>query len=244
MNDDVRDGVSYERLNAFVDGQLDRAEEGRVLEAIRHEPELEQRVSELRLMKDLIRHAYPQIPPPSTVGRTGHPRDWRWMAVAALALVGVGVGAGWTGHAWQRLAGESEPPGIAHRMGAAVQATGTDKIVVHVSSSAPDRVTEMLDDVEGMLQAARTANRPIAIEILANNTGLDVLRADVPGPSARLASMRAENPNLSLVACRQTIERLRERGVVVQLLPETTVATTALDEVVTRIHEGWTYIRT
>jgi hypothetical protein len=29
-----------------------------------------------------------------------------------------------------------------------------------------------------------------------------------------------------------------------KLLPETGVATWALDEVVTRIHEGWTYIRT
>jgi anti-sigma factor RsiW len=48
MNDDVRNGVSYDRLNAFVDGQLDRAEEGRLLEAIQREPALERRVSELR----------------------------------------------------------------------------------------------------------------------------------------------------------------------------------------------------
>ena len=92
--------------------------------------------------------------------------------------------------------------------------------------------------------SARASGRPIAIEILANNTGLDVLRVDVPGPSARLASLRTENPNLTLVACGQTIERLRARGIVVQLLPQTVVATSALDEVVKRIHEGWTYVRT
>jgi intracellular sulfur oxidation DsrE/DsrF family protein len=164
--------------------------------------------------------------------------------VAALALVGVGLGAGWTGHAWQQRGGDAELPPIAHRVSAGALAAAADKIVVHFSSSAPDRVSEMLDDVEGLLRAARDSNRPIAVEILANNTGLDLLRADVAGPSERLASLRAENPNLTLVACRQTIERLRERGVVVQLLPETAVATSALDEVVTRIHEGWTYIRT
>jgi hypothetical protein len=94
------------------------------------------------------------------------------MAVAALALVGVGVGAGWTGHAWQQRGGDADLSRIAHRVGAAAQATAADKIVVHVSSSAPDRVSEMLDDVEGLLRAARDTNRPIAIEILANNTGL------------------------------------------------------------------------
>jgi len=36
---------------------------------------------------------------------------------------------------------------------------------------------------------------------------------------------------------------LRERGVAVQLLPQTAVATSALDEVVRRMHEGWTYVR-
>jgi len=30
----------------------------------------------------------------------------------------------------------------------------------------------------------------------------------------------------------------------VHLLPQTVVATSALDEVVKRIHEGWTYVRT
>lgn len=244
MKDDVKNDVSYDRLNALVDGELDRVEEGRVLDAIQRDPGLERRAGELRLIKTLVRHAYRYDSPASSMHRPGRPRDWPWMAVAAVALIGIGTGAGWTGHAWQQREGDADPSRIAHRVGAAAQATAADKIVVHVSSSAPDRVSEMLDDIEGLLRAARDANRPIAIEILANNTGLDLLRADVAGPSERLASLRAENPNLTLVACRQTIERLRERGVVVQLLPETAVATSALDEVVTRIHEGWTYIRT
>jgi len=119
-----------------------------------------------------------------------------------------------------------------------------DRILLHVSSSAPERVAAMLDETEGMLAAARRSGRPIAIEILANSTGLDVMRAGGSGPAARLASLRAEYPHLTLVACGQTIERLREKGVIVQLLPDTVVAASALDEVVKRIHEGWTYVRT
>lgn len=243
MKENVRDDVSFDRLNAVVDGELDRFEEGRVLDAIQRDPGLARRAGELRAVKELIRHAYRHESPAANRDRTARRRDWRWMTIAAVALVGVGMGAGWTGHAWQQRDEDADLARIAVRAATTAQAAAADKVVLHVSSSAPDRVTEVLDDVEGMLHAARARNRPIAIEILANSTGLDVLRADVPGASQRLASLRAENPNLTLVACRQTIERLRERGIVVQLLPETTVATSALDEVVTRIHEGWTYIR-
>jgi intracellular sulfur oxidation DsrE/DsrF family protein len=94
-----------------------------------------------------------------------------------------------------------------------------------------------------MLAAARSAGRPIAIEVLANSGGLDVLRADASAAAARLETLHKQYPNLTLVACGQTIERLREKGIAVHLVPDATVATSALDEVVRRIHEGWTYVR-
>lgn len=243
MKDDLTNDLSYDRLNALVDGELDRIEEGRVLDAIQRDPGLEQQACALRLTKDLIRHAYQHESPARGGNRNGSPRGWRWMAVAAVALVAVGIGAGWTGHAWQQRS-DDDLSRLAHRTGAATQVAATDRVVLHISSSAPERVSDMLDDAEGMFRAAREAGRPIAIEIVANQTGLNVLRVDMPGQAARLSSLRADNPNLTLVACGQTIERLRERGVVVQLLPETVVATSALDQIVKRIHEGWTYVRT
>lgn len=243
MKDDVKRDVSYDRLNALVDGELDGPEEGRVLDAIQRDPDLERQVGELRLVKDLLRHAYRHESPAGR--RAGsRSRDWRWLAVAAVALIAIGIGAGWTGHAWQQRDEDTDLSRLVHVSGAVVQAAAADRIVVHVGSSSAERVSTMLDDVEAMLRAARASGRPISIEILANSTGLDVLRADVTGPSGRLAALREANPNLTLVACGQTIERLRERGIVVQLLPETAVASSALDEVVKRLHEGWTYVRT
>jgi protocatechuate 3,4-dioxygenase beta subunit len=97
----------------------------------------------------------------------------------------------------------------------------------------------MLDDAEGMLRASRATGRPIAIEILANSSGLDILRTDVPGASARLASLRSENPNLTLVACGQTIERLRARGVVATAAPDGGDVGPGRGR--QAIHEGWTY---
>ena len=239
----MKDDVSYDRLNALVDGELDRFEAGRVFGAIHGDPGLERQAGELRLMKELVRHAYRHESPAGDADRHRRRRDWHWMAVAAMAFVAIGIGAGWTGRSWQLRDAAADPSGLAHNAGALARVAADERVVLHLSSSAPERVSAMLDDAEGMLRAARADGRPIAIEILANNTGLDILRLDVPGPSARLASLRTDNPNLTLVACGQTIERLRERGVAVQLLPQTEVATSALDEVVRRMHEGWTYVR-
>jgi intracellular sulfur oxidation DsrE/DsrF family protein len=237
------DDISYDRLNAFVDGELDAQDEGRVLDALRRDPELAQQVHELRLNKDLMRHAYPPAPGVRRVRRKSLPGGWRGLAAAAVALIAIGAAGGWAGHTWQNEDADDYSR-LARSATSATAAPTDDKILLHVSSSAPDRVAAMLEETESALAAARRDGRALQVEILANNTGLDVLRADRPGPAAQLEALRARYPNLTLVACRQTIERLHEKGVTVRLLPDAEVATSALDEVVKRIHEGWTYVRT
>jgi intracellular sulfur oxidation DsrE/DsrF family protein len=39
------------------------------------------------------------------------------------------------------------------------------------------------------------------------------------------------------------VERLREKGLVVHLLPGTRVASSALEQIVTRMSQGWSYVR-
>jgi len=49
--------------------------------------------------------------------------------------------------------------------------------------------------------------------------------------------------NLTFVACANTIERLRARGVDVHLIDRTHARSTAIDHVISRLREGWTYIK-
>jgi intracellular sulfur oxidation DsrE/DsrF family protein len=235
------DDLSLDRLNAFVDGELDALDAGRVLDAMQRDPVLARRACELRLTKDLVRHAYPIAAGNGDRGHRGFGRRWWALAAAAVFLVAIGAGGGWASHAWTQ---DDDYSQLVLRAGAVAQTGAPDHVLLHVSSSAPERVAAMLDETEGMLAAARRNGRSIAIEILANSSGLDVLRPDASPAAARLESLRAEYPNLTLVACGQTIERLREKGVTVHLVPDATVASSALDEVVKRIHEGWTYVRT
>jgi uncharacterized protein len=242
MNTDMKDDVSYDRLNALVDGELDRFDEGRVWDAIQRDPELEHRACELRLAKHLVRSAYQHETPTSARNGSGSSRGARWKAVAAFALVAVGAGAGWVGGAWEQRMHDTDLAWFAQRPGTVAQAAASDRVVLHVSSAAPERVSTMLDEAEEMLRAARAAKRAAAVEIVANNSGLDILRSDVSPYTGRIESLRAQYPTLTLVACGLTVERLREKGVVVRLLPDTVVATSALDQILKRVHEGWTYV--
>jgi intracellular sulfur oxidation DsrE/DsrF family protein len=243
MNSDDKADVSYDRLNALVDGELDRSEESRVLDAIRQDPDLERQACELRHAKHLVRNAYRDETPLRGKHGRGPPVGWRWLAVAAVSLVTLGASGGWIGHSLQLRGQDGDYSWLAKYRGAVTQAASADRVLLHLSSSAPERVSAMVDEAEGMLRAARQASRAVSIEIVANNTGLDALRLDVTSDAGRLAALQAEYPNLTLVACAQTIERLRERGVQARLLPRATVATSALDQIVKRIHEGWTYVR-
>jgi intracellular sulfur oxidation DsrE/DsrF family protein len=50
-------------------------------------------------------------------------------------------------------------------------------------------------------------------------------------------------PELALVACGQTVQKLREAGADARLLPGTVTATSALDQIVLRMQQGWAYVR-
>lgn len=237
--------VSHEQLNALVDGELDRFDEAAILDAALGDAQLQQGIGELRNAKDLVRHAYGGVAPVAA-GRLHHPRDRsRRLLAAASVLIVAGGATGWWAHAWQQQVQDADISRLAQRARAVAQIASPERVVLHVSSSAPERLAGMLDDAEDMLRAARATGKDVAIEVVANGGGLDILRADGPAQATgRLVSLHAEFPNLTLVACAQTIERLREKGVSVRLLPQATVAASALDEIVKRMHEGWTYVRT
>jgi intracellular sulfur oxidation DsrE/DsrF family protein len=227
-----------------VDGELAGGEEARVLDAIQRDPELAREVADLRHAKHLVRHAYGHALSAPRQHGYAIPNGRRWLAAAAVALIAIGAGAGWTGHSLVERGEDGENRWLARHAAMVAQQASSDRVLLHVSSSAPDRLTALLDDAEGMLRAARASGRTVAIEIVANNTGLDVLRLDAAGNAARLAALHAEYPNLTLVACAQTLERLREKGIEARLVPDASVAASALDQIVKRIHEGWTYVRT
>ncbi len=220
--------VSQEMQNAFVDGQLDAADWTALVERMGSDEALRRQVCELRTLKDMVKGAYADARP-----RGAAPAADRrgWARVAGLALVF--ALAGWLVHdATDRGQAAAEPRGVA-----------AGGIVVHVASSSGEVVNTALQEVEDYLRDARAAGRKVKVEIVANQTGLDILRAGKSAYAKQLERLRETYPNLTYVACHQTADRLSEKGIAVKLLPGVHFAPTALDEIVKRMQQGWVYIR-
>ena len=86
MNRDLSD----ERLNALVDGELAPAETAALLECLAGDAALRERVAQLRLTKELVRHAYADGPP-AQAAAPGAPRERGRRTALAAALFGAGL---------------------------------------------------------------------------------------------------------------------------------------------------------
>jgi intracellular sulfur oxidation DsrE/DsrF family protein len=229
--------ISFEELNAFIDGELDLGASARVLAAIDADETLKRQSCELRALRDVVRHAY-DIKRISAKAR-GSAVSGKWRHGIAAGLLALGIGAGWLGHAiyqdddqltWERLA-QIQPHGDSRQL------------VLHVGDSNLVRFENTIEEARDMLEAARTRGQRIELEILANGPGLDMLRVETTPVAKKLALLQAEFPHLALVACGQGMARLQVQGADTRLLPGVATTDSALNEIVRRMHKGWAYLR-
>jgi len=225
---------SDEHLNAFVDNQLGVQECDEILAAVARDPELGQRLCSLRSAKELVRHAYVNVPPSR---RTLNRRLPVWCgALAASITLAVGILAGWMGHQAATTVDASGPMAVLAGRSVAAE---PNRILIHIDSSRSEQMDAALDLAEAYLAKAGNAR----IEVIANHRGLDLLRLDTTPYAARIASLKTQHAQVGFVACGQTIARLRGVGVDVALVPEAEVTKTAIEHVAQRVQQGWTYLK-
>lgn len=233
--------VSDERLNALIDGELSPADAAELLNELRSDAGLRDRMAELQLTKAMVRHAYP------ATGGAGHGcvaaarlpnRNVTRAAVASMAL---GAVLGWMVNEGIRTQGSAtRDPAWAE---VATQ-NHSVRVILHVSKGAAQDGAAALDRAQEILETAHTEGRVASVEIVANGAGLDLLLDGVSPHAHRIAELRANYPGkLTLVACGQTAQRLQDGGRPPRLLPGTIMASSALDRIVQRMQQGWTYIR-
>jgi len=231
--DNSRDHVSEEQLHAFVDGELDSAEKNRLFELADNAPDIDTQLCEYRKLKDMLRHAYahPPRPPDSRQSAAGKGAT-SLRLVAGIALLVAGGVAGWIAHGPLEAPRPAQPsPAVA----AASQPAQPDRLLLHVASSDPASLEAALDIAERAV-AEGTGRQ---VEVVANEGGLDLLRSDVTPFADRVAELSEKQ--VLFFACSTAIQRLREKGVDVRVLPQANVEFSALDRVVMRLREGWEY---
>ena len=235
-------------LNAYVDGELSHDQEAEIIEAMRDDPELAQEICQLGQLKAQLRIAYADPPQPRVRGMNRGGRSWPAIAAGA-ALLAVGVLSGWVLHGGStagtaggnRLVlldpdGRGEAPAVAE--------DEETRIVFHLTNPDPMVAGELLDEVEAMLQAYEADGRPLRVEVVSHSDGLDLLRKSLTVHESRIHELAGDYHNLTFVACKNTIDRLRvEHGIEVQLVPDAEVTASGVNHVVKRQRQGWSYIR-
>lgn len=250
----TRAKFSDELLGSYIDGELLPSERHEIQSRALTDEQLRRELCELNTVKQLVRDAYANEPAGARAQRGGA-RKAGLLATSWAAAIALG----WTAHLWvgadrdvvpvaitaatptpQALVVGADGPSAAQL----AAATQNGRVVVHVGTRDPVAIQAALRTASALLAARRADASPLEVEIVANSAGLDLLRVGVSGFQEDLAALRKQYPQLRLIACNQSIDRVRERGEEVVLAPGVIVAPSALDEVVARLHEGWIYLRT
>ena len=222
------DIISDEQLSAFTDGELEPEEENRIFTLSEECSELDARLCQQRKLKEMVQHAYREVPEPRRRDRRVGPRGGLFNVAAVLALA-VGLAGGWM--ASRSLDGGTEATT------AAVPAS-QDTWLLHVASSDPARMQLALNRAEELMNGPGATSHS-RVEIVANEGGLDLLRSDRTPFADRIRELAEQD--VLFFACSRAIERLQEQGVEVRLVPEANTHYSALDRVVHRMQQGWTY---
>ena len=227
MNKDER--TSEEQLNAFVDDELEPEEKARVYSEANHQPELDKRLCKQRKVKELVKLAYHDVPEPRRKGARSLVRGGLLgRALAASVLLAFGIALGFIAKA--AIDQTTDPTLVA--------AMEPDRYLLHVASGDPIELAAALERAEFLLRSVPD-NGVRQVEIVANEQGLNLLRADVTPFAAEISVLQAHD--VVFYACSKTIQKLENSGVEVRLVPHTIAEYTALDRVVTRMQEGWHY---
>lgn len=239
--------ISDETLHAFVDGELDVAESEALIVRMREEKELAQRVCALRGLQSMVRLAYAE--PPVAVGamrRTSQRRQFLQRCAYGCLILVAGLSGGWVLRGIDSPALSTAAPfeGVdGVQTVSLVGRADPNRVVLHLDTAAPAKMLAVLDEAERLLDAAERHGRSMQLEVIANSQGLDLLRADRTPHADRIMQMQQRYANLHWVACSQSIARLARDGQKVDLLPVARTAPTAIGEIVTRLQQGWTYVR-
>lgn len=231
--------ISDEILGAYIDNELDATERAVVQERIAADDALRARACELWQLKQMVRGAYP-LPRHNTEkgAGSGKPIDnggWPH-ALAASLFVAIGAVSGWLVNA--RFDANRQ-------FDRQIEAIGNDggRVVLHLFSNEPARMEAALEMAEQLASARDTQGRPFRVEFLANGPGLHLLRQGGSPYAERVEALRRRHANLRLVACREAIVRMQERGVEVNLLPGVEEAVSAESELSARLTQGWRYLQ-
>jgi intracellular sulfur oxidation DsrE/DsrF family protein len=239
-----------ESLNAYLDGELDSDASADLKQQLAVNVRLQRHLYELEQIRALARTALisqTEATPPAQNGTS----RWRWISFGLAASLVIGVGA--VIAYWQRpvissddlLASLPSQAQVIRPADLEVTAPVSERrAIFHVTSANPRSVRSTLEHVEQLLRQHHDAGKSLRVEIVANADGLNALRSDTSSVREQIAHLHNSYPNIAFLACGRTLARMKQQqGIDIKLLPQVNVTSSALDQILLRLRQGWTYVR-
>jgi len=238
--------ITEDKLNLFIDEQLDTDEMNEIREAILDNKELREQVCQLKAVRELVGYAYSEVPPSRHKNaHKKHSSSIMGRAIAASVILVVGVMLGWSTYEYSpnsinAISAENTFQFVANHV---TVDHGQRKIILHIDSSDLQVVTAALNEADHLLAMYREANTPIKLDIVANKTGIDVLR---PGVSPYLARMQKliDDEDVSVYACQRSLAKAHKKeGSEIVVMDGVTTDKMARELIPERLKKGWVYIK-
>lgn len=228
---------SEEMINAYADGELQGSEKAEFEQVLMHDAELQQSVEKVMALKSSIKQAYADIELP--VEPVHKPVNYAVAAYVLFLLLGFSGG-------WLSSGLVTDPVATSHDVGVdsgIANVEQAEKYILHIGSHDVEKFKHVLDKAETLVSRYQDDLQLIELEIIANANGLDLFRESASPYAQRVKQLSNKYPNIKFIACTNAIERLREKGIEPDLINAVHQGPTALDQVVKRMNQGWTYIK-
>ncbi len=236
--------LSDETLCAYLDGELDEPERIWVEQELESNSALRERLHKLGRLSGQIKDAYAELEAPAQK-QDKPPFLQARVAVAASVIFLAGLTAGWLGGG--QFNSESGLLNIAQTVSVNRQSTLDHddwRLVLHITTNDSYKLNNVLNEAENLLSKHSENGNKVSLTLLTNGKGLDLVRTGTSRFAERIKSLQTRYDNLSLQACQLALNRLKmEKGINAKLLPGVEVVPSAMNEIIHKQHEGWTYIK-
>ncbi|MDT8282918.1 MAG: hypothetical protein RQ982_08915 [Gammaproteobacteria bacterium] len=238
--------MTEDRVNLFVDGELDTDEMDEIRKAVLDDKELRERVCQLKAVRELVGYAYSNVPGSRHDQVQNKQTGSIWTkAIAASVTLVVGVFLGWETYQYspqsiQAISAENTFQYVANHV--AANHTGR-KIVLHVDSGDLKVINAALNEVDQLLETYKKANLPIELDVVANKGGIDMLRVDISPYGQRIQKL-IDDKDVSFYACQRSISKAHAKeGSEIVMMPGVETTKTAREIIPDLLKKGWVYIR-
>ena len=119
------------------------------------------------------------------------------------------------------------------------------RIAMHVDQIDPEVMNLALNNAKNVIEHYRKRGEDVVVEIVTYSAGLHMLRADTSQVKERIKEMVGQYSSMiKFAACQNTMQGMeKHEGHAIPLIPEATIVSSGVVELVELQEQGWSYIR-